>query len=30
MALADGLSRPALAQEQQLQEMQQDLKGYGD
>ena len=30
MALADGLSRPAIAQEQQLQEMQQDPKGYGD
>ncbi|MGA7151342.1 MAG: hypothetical protein WBY84_08025 [Pseudolabrys sp.] len=30
MALADGLSRPAIAQEQRLQEMQQDPKGYGD
>jgi hypothetical protein len=30
MALAEGLSRPAIAQEEQLQEMQQDPKGYGD
>jgi hypothetical protein len=30
MALADGLSPPALAKEQQLQEMQQDPVGYGD
>jgi hypothetical protein len=30
MALADWLNRPAVAQEQQLQEMQQDPKGYGD
>ena len=28
MALAEGLSRPAIAQEQQLQEMQEDPKGY--
>jgi type II secretory pathway component PulM len=30
MALANGLSRPILEQEQQLQEMQQDHAGYGD
>ena len=30
MALADGLSRPGIAQEQQLQETQQDPMGYGD
>ena len=30
MALADGLSRPALEKEQQLQEMQEDPTGYGD
>jgi hypothetical protein len=30
MALADGLSRPILEKEQQLQEMQQDPAGYGD
>jgi hypothetical protein len=30
MALADGLSRPILKKEQQLQEMQQDPAGYGD
>jgi hypothetical protein len=30
MALADGLSRPTLEKEQQLQEMQQDPTGYGD
>ena len=30
MALADGLSPPAFAKEQQLQEMQQDPGGYGD
>jgi hypothetical protein len=30
MALAEGLSRPAIAQEQQLRKMQEDPKGYGD
>jgi hypothetical protein len=30
MALADGLSRPVLEKEQQLQEMQEDPTGYGD
>ena len=30
MVLADGLSRPILEKEQQLQEMQQDPAGYGD
>jgi hypothetical protein len=30
MALAEGLSPPALAKEQQLQEMQQDPVGFGD
>jgi type IV secretory pathway VirB2 component (pilin) len=30
MALADGLSRPVFAKEQQLQEMQQGPVGFGD
>jgi type II secretory pathway component PulM len=30
MVLADGLSRPILEKEQQLQEMRQDPAGYGD
>jgi hypothetical protein len=30
LALADGLSPPALAKEQQLQEIQQDPAGFGD
>jgi hypothetical protein len=30
MALADGLNRPVVEKEQQLQEMQQDPLGFGD
>jgi hypothetical protein len=30
MALADGVSRPIVEREQQLQEMQEDPAGYGD